>query len=482
MRLRYCGVKAASKFVLLLLLSSCYSHIGNVYSLRQENAVQDMARLYEGAIVPKKPISIDMAVQLALAQNWEMQFQDRQERVQHDLTRAEKLAMLPALTLEGEYSNRDSQPVTFGSAPAQERYTRRWSAELAWKSLDFGLSYFRARQESNRLLLLKQQQLRSRQDLILSVVENYWLASAYQKAYKSGKSLIEKLVAYRETITKQTQDRLIPEVAGLQLEDQLMQLKEQLVAYESLYEQSMVRLASLMGIPLHQDFELAQVVLPESKELDVDVFALEEQAINLRPELASQDIEEKISIEEAKMNIVRMVPGVKLFAGHDTDENKFLLNNQWATIGAQATWNLLSIPSEFKKFQSSKHQREFIREQRLATTVGVLTQVNLSYLQAKEAAKRYENARIIYGLKTRLFEAAQKEVARGTRFEVEAATMEVEALISWIEAMVAFANFETGMERIAHSVGKPLLFSDFADSDDLMAEYVVKRQIEGAGG
>jgi outer membrane protein TolC len=76
------------------------------------------------------------------------------------------------------------------------------------------------------------------------------------------------------------------------------------------------------------------------------VAKLEEMALLQRPELREEDLRKRISADEARKQVLGMLPGISLSYGRQYDSNnRLLFNNSWSEGGVSLAWNLMRLVS-----------------------------------------------------------------------------------------------------------------------------------------
>ena len=71
---------------------------------------------------------------------------------------------------------------------SSETHIELANLEFTWNILDFGVAYYRARQELNGTLMEEMQYNRIRQNLILEVTKQYWKAALAKMVYSLFKA------------------------------------------------------------------------------------------------------------------------------------------------------------------------------------------------------------------------------------------------------------------------------------------------------
>ena len=483
MKKRQAAWRLLSILLLALAATGCSHPSPDLAEQRWHNAVMDWDEMYSHVEVPEEPLSLEMAVELALCQNLEILLQVHQRDVQNEVAFAERLKMLPSLTIDGTISERSNSPGTVSqvgtggsSTPlvSQERRVHRNGLSLAISLIDFGLSFYRSRQEENRGRILDQQQLRIRQNLVKSVTEAYWKAVVAKYAKESAKQLIGKAERRQALLQKRTAKGTVSRIAGLQNEQTLIEMQIKLNAFSAEYDKARAELANFMGFPHGACFELAGTDLLPIHSLELEICELEQEALLSRPELFEQDLQERVAADEVRTAFIQMFPNARLFGETIQDTDRFLIESSWFNVGIQATWDLLRLPSQYRNYLSTKHQVSLVGMTRLSLSVGIMTQVRLAYLTLSDTQSQYQLARDLFRSKSQLLDAAEKEKELGAFSEADIHNLEVDTLISQVNAMRAYADLQIALEQLSNAVGRPLKYSAAAQERcDLEAEFVL---------
>ena len=452
-----------------LSLFSCAKGVQDLTALRENNSSADLEKIYQEVSVPDHPLTLDHIIQVALDQNLEVRLREQELAIQRETTTAEKLRQLPSLTASGEYSYRDENtastsesvidgtPASIGSI-STDQHTKKFDITLAWSILDFGLSYYKAKREANKTILLRLQHQRMQQNMIFDIVRAYWRTIVAKRAALGAEILIEMAEKTQVDLRRQIDRKIISEIEGLTNENRLIDMQIKLQIFQNEYNSAIAELAQFMGLAPGTQFELAAADLLPVGDLNVNLKQLEDEAIHNRPELFAQDVEEQIQVDDVKATILQMFPNLNLFAGENYNGDSHLLNSNWLSVGAQASWNLLSIPSLAHEVQATKGRQQLVQRTRLTESVAILTQVHLAYINHMDTIKQYELAKELYAVKTRLLEAAKKEQEQGVFHGADILEFQVEALFARINTLKAYAEVQVGLERVGNSVGLPMKY------------------------
>lgn len=458
--------------VLSLICVGCTNQTNISHAqLRENNNQNDLFALNSQSALPDRPLTFDDILSVALCQNLSLKVKEQEYAIQREVVTRERLNMLPKITanLEDWGRNRNtgssSQSLVPGQAPAptsisSDQDTLRSNVNAVFNLLDFGLAFFRSRQEANKALISQLEYEKLRQNLVVDVTRQYWSAIVAKFALDKSKEVIEKILQQQATLQKQMQNRVISDIQGLRNENQLINTHAQLQQYEKEYLNAKAQLALLMGITPGVDFDLADI---EETGVDVDVGNvddLEQYAMINRPELYSADAEELIRTDEARAAIIQMFPGVELFGGPFYDHNSFLVFNHWWQAGLRATWDLLNIPRYMKEREIACSRKELSRRNRLALAIGVMSQVHLAYNIYHANLESYMLMKELESVNKRLLLAAKSEKRQGKRHDADILQYESESLFSQISTFKAYAELANALEQLNNSVGIPLHFKN----------------------
>lgn len=389
--------------------------------------------------------------------------------------------MLPSLTASAGYSERDNyagsasvnfsdgEPDTLGPNPAysvsQEKEHETQSVAFTWNILDFGLSYVRANQYADRYLISKERERKVVHNITQDVRASYWRAVSAERLLAKINPLIkqttEALKNSREIETKKLRSPL----EALYYQRELLDI---LRALQSLRQDLMgakTELASLIGLKPGTFFELADVNSPKYPvpELHIELEQMEELALQQRPELIETHYQKRISAAETKAAILDLLPGINLTAGIYKDSNDYLLNQDWASMGAQISWNLFDVFTISDKNRMAKTREALVGEQRLAASMAVLTQVHLARIRYEQAGKSFDLAGKYLDVAQRISEQTQNSARMKRASSLDLIRESLNTLLAELRRDVSYADLQNSYGRIYVSMGVDLLPENYTD-------------------
>ncbi len=425
---------------------------------------QDQQLLYAGQEAVTGPIALDEAVARALKYNLDHRLKLMESALSAGLADVSRYDMLPRLVASAGYSQRnndsggtsvniDTGAVSLQPSTSQERQRDTAAAELSWNVLDFGVSYYRARQQADQVLIAEERRRRVVHNIVLDVRSAYWRAVGAQRLQREADTLAERARGALERSREAEKQGLMPARDALNYQRQMLDAVASLSTRRQELALARLELRALMNLPAGAAFTLVEADEPELRALPADPDALEEQALRLRPELREEDYRARITALEARRQLLALLPGIQFNAGVHTDSNRYLANNRWLDSGATVGLNLLKLLSLPALQQSQATQVRTDEARRLALSMAVVTQVRVSFERYRLALQDLAVARESAQVDQRLASHARAGLSARADAELELIRAETRALNSAFLRHAAFAAAQTAFGRIVNSVG-----------------------------
>jgi outer membrane protein TolC len=386
---------------------------------REENAARasaDLAKLETLSPAPTGPISLEEAEARALAYNLDNRLQMFNSALQDrqlDLTRID---MLPSLTANAGYTQRDRELVSSSASFRDGRIDpsnlenvsvdrERTFADLtlSWNIVDFGMSYLQAKQQSDRVQIAKEQRRRVVNNLFQQVRSAYWAAVAAEQVRPRLVAVMSQARNALASSRALEAERAQQPAEALRYQRALMELIQDLEAVDDQLAIAKTQLAQLMGLRPGTPYTLmAPAEVPSLPPIRLAVDEMERMALLNRPEVREEAYNTRIAQQEGRRALLRLVPGVSLLASLNYDSNSFLRYNSWQEAGARVTANIFRIFSAPRVMELNEVQAEIAESRRLAMTMAVIAQVHIAGQQYQIAQKKYERARAMADISRRI--------------------------------------------------------------------------------
>ena len=144
------------------------------------------------------PISLSQATARAIRYNMDYRTRMMEEALALGQLDVANFDLLPKITASAGYTSRSNEAfgygfgtdgkVTANPSASQERQIATAKAGISWSILDFGLSYYRAKQLSDQAMVADERRRKAMQNLVLDVRQAFWRAYAAQQLLPERRS------------------------------------------------------------------------------------------------------------------------------------------------------------------------------------------------------------------------------------------------------------------------------------------------------
>jgi outer membrane protein TolC len=354
-----------------------------------------------------KEISLEEAINRAIKYNLDKKVSVMEKALAQKEAKNMTYELLPKLTASAGYSARnnyaasastsftnnqpdplDANP-TYSLSSSKSRFTS--DMEFSWNILDFGLSYIRAKQQSDKYLISIEREKKVKHNITKDVRKAYYEAlSATELIEKIEPIMIETKKAI-EFSQKAKSLRVSSSMEALTYQRELHDILRSLNSIRKELITSKTILSELMGLKPGTQFKLVKLKKDEYlvPSIPLTINEMEKIAIKNRPEIHESRYKERISEEEITAAKLSILPRFGISTGLHYDNSEYLLNGDWFSYGATVSWNLFDLFGYSNRQDIAKSKFAIAKQQKLAIYMAVLSQVHLSYIKFKELKKDY---------------------------------------------------------------------------------------------
>lgn len=418
----------------------------------------------------QEPILAPITVYEAMARALKYNLNHRVKMMEHAVADGQsdlaKYNLLPDLIASAGYRGRDNFNASSSKSTAtgrqsletstsQDRSRKVYDFTFSWNVLDFGVSYFQAKQDANRVLVAEESRRKTAQLLMQDVRTAFWRMAGTQQL----EGEIDKILGSARQALKDAQgiesERLAAPLSILQYEKDLLEIIRKLEELSETLRLAKTELASLLGVSPSQKFELK---LPENNALQAPGLSLaienmEEMALQLRPELREEIYNNRITTEETHKAMLRLLPGIEFKTGYNHDSNSYLLNNNWLELSGIISQNLMELISAPARFDQIDAQEKLGDTRRLSVYMAVLTQVHLSYQQFLVADQQYKRTQELDTINQKISKHITNDAENDAKTELERIRATTNALMSRLQLLEAYAGIQSSLGRVYVSLG-----------------------------
>lgn len=451
----------------------------------------DYAQLYKDQAPLAGPLTASEAVARALKYNYDQQLASVESALQSSQFDVAVMNMLPRLAASAGYNVRNNENASSSLSvltrrqslePSTSQDRNRGTADLtfSWNLLDFGVGYFQARQQGDRALIAVERRRRVINNIAKEVRSAYWRTATAQRLLPK----IDPLLADAEKALKAnaeiSRNSLEPVLQTLEYRKNLLQVITQLRRLKSDLSVAKAQLAALVNIPPRTEFtvELPPETPSFPRGLSADLPSLELIALSQRPELREEAYQERVDRNNLYKEMIRLVPGLSVLGGLNYDSNSYLVNNLWAEAGVRATYNLVNLISGPIAMDAARKQIEVSKVRRLALSVAVLTQVNVSHQQYLRSVETLDSAQEISQVEAGIAKAVSDGGLAEAEPEFERIRRGLSAVAAELDRDRAFTDLQASLANLYTSLGFDPVPAAVETDDLTTLTAVVKRSLD----
>lgn len=455
----------AAPLLLALAAAGCAIQPQPLSTEERQAAVQDgLARMFAEQEPLQGPVTLDEAMARALKYNLDHRvklMEDAVARRQFDLS---GLDLLPRLAASAGYTSRDNEQASSSRdivtdkqslvpSTSTDRQRRTADLTLSWNVLDFGVSYYTARQQADRWLAAQERRRKVQHLLMQQTRQAYWQAAGAQQLEDRIGPMLERAGAALADARKVEDEKLRSPLEALNYQRQLLDIVRQLETMRDELAQAKPRLASIMNLRPGERFTVAVPPAMDAPPLALPAEKMEEAALLRRPELVEAQYNERIGVLETRKALSRLLPGLELSLGAHHDSNSFLVNNDWSEAGLRLSWNLLNVFQADRIRGLAQAQLDVARQQRLALNMAVLAQVHVSRLEFQARARQFDLTRQSHTVEQRILQQTRNAAsanAQGRLDEIRAATS---AMMSELRLYQNYGTLQGAYGQVVATLG-----------------------------
>ena len=425
----------------------------------------DRERMYVDQEPVRAPLTLEEAAARVIKYNLDDRLQLMESALQQGVLDVSQFDMLPRLTASAGYVARGnefySQYQTLGDpydpnlpySRSTESTRLLAGAELSWNLLDFGISYYRARAQSDQVLIAEERKRKVIQNVMQDVRSAYWRALGAQRLADSLDHLLARTSTALERAREAERQGLLPVPQALSYQRALLDTLTQLQTRRQELELARAGLAALMNLPPGSRYALSDLAEGELPAAPEGVAELEDVALNSRPELREEDYRKRVSATEIRRALASTLPAISFDVGANYDSNKFLLNHAWVESGIGVSLNLFRLAAIPAIRRQGEVQGQVDETQRMAQAMAILTQVRVATLRYGLARSEYDTYSQSAGVADRLAGYARASASSRVGSELELIRSEARALLSEYQRHIAYADAQAAWGRLYNSLG-----------------------------
>ncbi len=425
------------------------------------------------------PIDLYEAMARALKYNLDYKVEMMDEALKARELNVARYDMLPQLVASSGYAGRSN----YSGASSMSLISRRqslepstsanrnlWTGDLAlsWDVLDFGLSYVRAKQRADEVLISLEHRRKVANRIIEDVRTSYWRAVSAERLLSKLQLLEDSVTTTLENSERLAERRLSAPLTALTYQRELVEIQGEVRRLQRELVVAKAQLAALMNLKPGTSFAL---VLPDRAQALPNVKATGESmmmtALRNRAELREVSYRQRINSKELDAALLSALPSFRGILGVNVDSNDFLYNNDWMQWGARASWNVLSLFRYPAQKKAVKAQDDLLRQRELALTMAVITQVHVSRARFSHFSEELGTAAHQMSVQDKIMYQIRSGFKAGAMSQQTLLREEMNTLVAEVRYDIAFADAQNAYANLFASMGIDEFAPDITGREDV---------------
>jgi outer membrane protein TolC len=417
----------------------------------------------------QEPVSgaIDLyeAMARALKYNLDYKVEMMEEALRMRELNVSRYDMLPQMVASAGYGGRSN----YSGASSLSLLTRRQSLEpstssekniytadltLSWDVLDFGLSYVRAQQKSNEVLISQERRRKVANRIIEDVRTSYWRSVSAERLLTKLQQLEGAVSTTLSNSERLAERRLSAPLTALTYQRELVEIQAEIRKLQRELVIAKAQLAALMNLKPGTQFSL---VLPDRSQRMPEVKYTGEDmmmtALKSRAELREVSYRQRINSKELDAALLSALPSFRGVLGVNVDSNDFLYNNDWFQWGARASWNVLNLFRYPAQKKAVKAQDNLLNQRELALTMAVITQVHVARARFGHLTEELDTAAHQMSVQDRIMAQIRAGHRAGVMSQQTLLREEMNTLVAEVKYDIAYADAQNAYANLFASMG-----------------------------
>lgn len=434
----------------------------------QDRVAEDRLQMYADQEPIDGPINFHEAAARALKYNLDYKLKIMENALSQSLHDVSTHEMLPRLVAGAGYAHRnnDSGGRSIGiedrieslrPSTSQERDRFLANLTFSWNVLDFGVSYYRAQQKADQVLMAEERRRKVVQNVLQDVRNSYWRALGAQKLLGRVDSLLVRVNKALDHAKQIEAEGLMPRQEVLAYQRALLDAVNLLTLRRQDLELARTELSALMSIAPGTPYTLADEAELDLPPTPTNFDNLETIALENRPEIMEEWYRKRVTENDIKSAKAMLWPNISVDFGPQYDSNKYSYNSSWVDTGVRLSWNILKLTQLPALNRAHEHQNKTDDMRRLALSMAVLTQVRVGIQRYGLSLAELDFAEESLRVDQELLNYAKASAESRLDSELEVIRAEARALLAEYQRYASYSNAQAAWGRLYNSVGLDVL-------------------------
>lgn len=441
-------------------------------AMREERVRGDLSIIQATRFVPEKPITLYEAMARAVSFNLEHRVREIEAQIAEAELEQSNYDLLPAFE-SGVGQDRQNRP----TSRTTEANIATANVGVAWNIIDLGVSYARAQQQANQVLVAKERQRKAYNDILRDVRLSFWRAASAKRLLRSAGRLSAQIQLAVRYSTELEASQIRDSKVSIAYRRALLDSVRHMVAFRREISDAKTELAELLNIPPGVEFELVEPrTVYAVPSLPMSLNEMEKHALLERAEIRGEDYQKKVDSWRMREQLYELLPGIELNFGGNYSSDNFLLRDTWTTSGIQLGMNLFNLFAIPGRLEAEEKAESLANSRRMAMAVAVMAQVHISYRQHREAHYQFALTQRIAEADRNLTGLARQEAILLEGGFLEAIEAGAREMRTGLEEHRAYVDLIRTHNELMHAVGANEVPANVKDDDVTAIAVSLKRQ------
>lgn len=424
-----------------------------------ERVARDLKTLFSNQEEITGPVTLEEAIARALKYNLDRRLKLMEEAVSAEQLDAAKMDLLPDVVANAGYSTRSNSDTTYNetrssTSTTSDQTLRTTDLSASWNILDFGIGYLRAKQQADIALIVMERRRQVVHNIIQDTRAAYWRAAAAERALAAFEPLLTEVTGALDS-SEQLVSEQVEILDSLTYQRDLLRTLRQLESLRRDMRSARADLAVLMNV--HPDSEFDLVAADSGFGTPVDLGISDDQieisALENRSEVRSEAYQLRVKQREARVALLRMIPGINLSAGINYTSDSYKVNQRWYDGSISLAWNIMNLFSGPQNIEVAETEQELSKVRRLALSMAVIAQTNIAQLRFAAAQREFELAARLADVEGRISSQLANQGAAAAGGERQAIRGRVDKALADLRRDLAYADLQAAYGRVIASLG-----------------------------
>jgi len=432
------------------------------HSARASELLQRVTRNQEPV---SGPIGMYEAMARAIKYNLDYRVQIKEQALRARALDVANLENLPKLVASIDYAGRNNESGgvsrslitgldSLEPSTSIERNNLNADLTLSWDILDFGLSYYRAKQAADEVLIAEERKRQVLGRIIEDVRTAWWRAVSAQRLLERMAILEGQTHDAMKAARSQAGNGKTAPLAALTYQRELLKIRRELQSLGREMRVAKQQLAALMNMAPGESYTLKMPAgNKQTPKLTLSDEEMLNRAIANRPELREIAYKLRMGTNESKAVNLRMLPNLKAFVGINWSSNDYLYNQSWLGWGAQTSWNVLNLLNAPAEHAKADAQMDLLDDRMLALTMAVATQVHVARARYELRLRELDTATEYFGVQRDILEQTNASYKAGSTSDQTRIREEMNSVLAAVRYDLAMADLQNAYANVHASIG-----------------------------